>query len=158
MKGAAIVNEASSWNWSDLRTSDPDGAKAFYGAVFGWESVEFDVGPGTATMWRAPGYGDFLESTVDPEIRKRQEDGGAPPGFEDAIGWLVPLERSTTPAAPPHWHVTFAVADADATATRAVELGGEVLAPPTDMPWVRIALLRDPQGAVFTISRFQPPQ
>lgn len=158
MIGARIVNQPGTWNWSDLRTSDPEGAKAFYGAVFGWKALEFDVGPGTATMWRRPGYGDFLEASVDPEIRKRQEGGGAPPGFEDAIGWLVPLEQSTTPDAGPHWHVTFAVDDADAVAARAEQLGGAVVSPPADMPWVRVAALRDPQGAVFTVSRFQPPQ
>lgn len=158
MIGAKLVNEPGSWNWSDLRTNDPEGAKAFYGTVFGWEAVELDVGTGSATLLRAPGYGDFLERTVDPEIRKRQEGGGAPPGFEDAIGWLVPLERSTTPDAAPHWHVTFAVDDADAVAARAAELGGEVVSEPTDMPWVRISVLRDPQGAAFTISRFQPPR
>ncbi len=158
MIGARVVNEPGSWNWSDLRTNDPEGARAFYGAVFGWEAVELDVGPGIATMWQRPGYGDFLESTVDPEIRRRQEGGGAPPGFEDAIGWLVPLEQSTTPDAAPHWHVTFAVDDADATAERAQRLGGEVVSPPADLPWVRLATLRDPQGAVFTVSRFQPPQ
>ncbi|HEY1853794.1 MAG TPA: VOC family protein [Solirubrobacterales bacterium] len=158
MIGARVVNEPSSWNWSDLRSDDPEAATAFYGAVFGWQAVELDVGPGTATLLQMPGYGDFLERTVDPEIRKRQEGGGAPPGFEDAIGWLVPLERSSTPDAAPHWHVTFAVDDADATAARAAKLGGEVVSSPTDMPWVRIAVLRDPQGATFTISKFQPPQ
>lgn len=158
MIGARVVNEPGSWNWSDLRTSDPERAKEFYGSVFGWEAAEIEAGPGTATLWRAPGYGDFLERTVDPEIRKRQEEVGAPPGFEDAIGWLVPVEQSTTPDAAPHWHVTFAVDDADATAARAAELGGAVAVPPTDMPWVRIAVLRDPQGAVFTVSKLQPPQ
>ena len=157
MIGAKIVNEPGSWNWSDLRTSDPEGAKSFYGEVFGWETLEIDAGAGTATMWRAPGYGDFLEQTVDPEIRKRQQEVGAPAGFEDAIGWLVPLADSTTPDAAPHWHVTFAVKDADATAARAAELGGAVVAAPADLPWVRLAVLHDPQGAVFTISAFRPP-
>lgn len=157
MQGARIVNEAGSWNWSDLRTSDPEGAKAFYGSVFGWEATTIDAGPGTATLWRAPGYADFLEATVDPEIRKRQAEVGAPPGFEDAIGWLVPVDSSTTPDAAPHWHVTFAVADAEASAARAAELGGEVAVPPTEMPWVKLAVLRDPQGAAFTVSQFQPP-
>jgi uncharacterized protein len=156
--GARVVNEPGGWNWSDLRTNDPEGAKEFYGAVFGWKAVEFDIGPGTATLLQVPGYGDFLERTVDPEIRKRQEGASAPPGFEDAIGWLVPLEQSTTPEAAPHWHVTFAVDDADAAAAHAAELGGEVASPPADMPWVRIAVLRDPQGAAFTVSKFQPPQ
>lgn len=158
MKGAGIVNEPGTWNWSDLRTTDAEGAKAFYGAVFGWETTAVDVGVGTATMWRAPGYGDFLERTVDPDIRKRQEEVGAPPGFEDAIGWLVTIGEGTPPGEAPRWHVTFAVEDADASADRGAELGGEVTLPPTDLPWVRIANLRDPQGAEFTVSQFQPPE
>ena len=61
-----------------------------------------------------------------------------------------------TPDEPPHWGVTFAVDDADAIAARASELGGEVLVPPFDAPWVRMAIIRDPQGAVFTASKFVP--
>jgi predicted enzyme related to lactoylglutathione lyase len=57
---------------------------------------------------------------------------------------------------PPHWDVTFAVADADATAERAIELGGRVLAPPFDAPWVRMTVIADPQGATFTASKFVP--
>jgi predicted enzyme related to lactoylglutathione lyase len=53
--------------------------------------------------------------------------------------------------------VTFAVDDADAAAERATELGGEVLVPPMDAPWVRMTVLRDPQGATFTASKFVPP-
>jgi hypothetical protein len=49
------------------------------------------------------------------------------------------------------------VADADAIAERATELGGTVLVPPMDAPWVRMTVIRDPQGAVFTASRFTPP-
>ena len=159
MKGAELVNDArGAWNWSDLRTTDPEGANAFYGAVFGWETLAIDVGVGTATMWRVPGYGDFLERTVDPEIRKRHQEVGAPPGFEDSIGWLVTIGQGTPADETPRWHVTFAVEDADAIAARAAELGGEVTSPPTDMPWVRNATLRDPQGAAFTISKFVPPQ
>ena len=59
--------------------------------------------------------------------------------------------------APAQWGVTFAVDDADATAERATELGGEVLVPPLDAPWVRMTVLRDPQGATFTASKFVPP-
>jgi predicted enzyme related to lactoylglutathione lyase len=33
--------------------------------------------------------------------------------------------------------VTFAVDDADATAARATELGGQVIVPPFDAPWLR---------------------
>jgi predicted enzyme related to lactoylglutathione lyase len=157
-KGAQLVNEPGTWNWSDLYTVDLDAAKSFYGAVFGWESQVLDLGNGGPTMWRVPGYGDFLEKGADPEIRSRQADVQAPPGFEDAIGWLNPSEHAPDGDSQPHWHVTFSVADADATADRAAELGGEVISPPTDVPYVRIATLRDPQGAAFSIGKFQPPE
>jgi len=52
--------------------------------------------------------------------------------------------------------VTFAVADADATAARAAELGARVLVPPFDGPWVRMTVISDPQGATFTASKFVP--
>lgn len=57
---------------------------------------------------------------------------------------------------PPHGSVTFAVDDTDAVVDRAVELGGTVMAPPVDAGVVRFAALRDPQGAVFSVSRYQP--
>ena len=53
---------------------------------------------------------------------------------------------------PPHWSVNFAVRDADATAKRAVALGGSVLMAPADTPGFRSAVIRDPQGAVVAVS------
>jgi len=41
---------------------------------------------------------------------------------------------------------------------RAAELGGEVVVPPFDVPPVRLAVLSDPQGAVFTVSKFSMPE
>jgi hypothetical protein len=52
--------------------------------------------------------------------------------------------------------VTFAVEDADATASRAEELGGTVVVPPFDAPWVRMTVLTDPHGATFTACKFVP--
>ena len=57
---------------------------------------------------------------------------------------------------PAHWSVTFAVDDADATADRAAALGGQVVVPPFDAPWVRMTVITDPQGATFTASKFVP--
>jgi uncharacterized protein len=145
--GAQVVNEAGSWNFSDLHTDRPE-AVGFYAELFGW-SIE-DLG--FATMVRRPGYGDHLEATVDPGIRARQEGIVAPPRFEDAIGWVAALE----PGSNPHWHVTFAVADRDATVAAAPALGAEVLAS-EDTLWTRTGLIRDPQGAIFTASQFTPP-
>jgi predicted enzyme related to lactoylglutathione lyase len=147
-KGAEAVNEAGSWNWSDLVTPDPEGAKTFYGAVFGLQAQTVDFGFGESTMWRLPGYGDFL-ARFDPDIKARQSGAGAPPGFEDAIGWMSTGDEA-------RWAVTFSVADADAVAGKAVAHGGEVLVPPFDAGPVRSTTIRDPQGAVFTAHVYNP--
>jgi uncharacterized protein len=150
-RGAQVVNEHGTWNWSNLNTSDPEGAIAFYGAVFGWEAQTLDFGAGESIMWRMPGYGDFLAG-AEPGIRERQADVGAPPGFEDAIAWIQPIDDGM----PANWSVTFHVRDTDETARRAAALGGDVLVEPFDLWVVRSAVLRDPDGAVFTVNTFTP--
>jgi hypothetical protein len=151
-KGARIVNEPGSLNFNSLNTRDAEGAKSFYGSVFGWDTLR--VGGGVE-MWRLAGYGDFLAQS-DPELRQRQADSGAAPeGFADVVATLNPI-ADDQPEASPHWSVTFAVDDADATARRAAELGGRVEVPPFDAPWVRMTVITDPQGAMFTASKFTP--
>ena len=147
-RGAAVVNEPGSLNFNHLNTRDTEGAREFYGAVFGWELL--DAG-GAGPMWALPAYGDFLEQR-SPGLRERIADMGAPPRFEEVVAGFLPL----TDDQPPHWSVTFAVDDADAIASRAAELGGRVVVPPFDGPWVRMAVLADPAGATFTASRFAP--
>jgi uncharacterized protein len=155
-KGAQLVNEPGTWNFSELNTRDPEGAKAFYGTVFGWEAETLDYGDGQTTMWRLPGYGDFLERR-DPDLRRRMAADGAPEGFEDAVAWLIPMTSDQYPDdVPPHWNVTFAVDDADAVADRAAKLGGQVRVPPFDAPFVRMTVVSDPQGAAFTASKYVP--
>jgi hypothetical protein len=146
--GAQAVNTPGAWNFSDLHAADLAASAAFYSEVFGWAVDDL----GFAMMIRLPGYGDHLEATSDPQIRTRQAGVAAPPGFADAIGWLAPVSADE----PPHWHVSFTVADRDATATAAERLGGTVLAR-TESDWTRDALIRDPQGGVFTTSQFTPP-
>jgi uncharacterized protein len=150
-KGARIVNEPGSLNFNSLNTRMADAAKSFYGSVFGWETLAL---PGGAQMWRRPGYGDFLAQS-DPELRERMAKSGAPDGFADVAAALTPI-ADDQPEVPAHWSVTFGVADADATAQRAAELGGEVVVAPFDAPWVRMTVIRDPQGATFTASKFVP--
>ncbi|WP_433160831.1 VOC family protein [Kribbella sp. CA-247076] len=75
------------------------------------------------------------------------------------VGSVIPIAGDQS-GTPPHWGVTFASADPDATAAKAVELGGRVLVPPFDAPWstdtytIRITVIADPQGATFTASQF----
>jgi predicted enzyme related to lactoylglutathione lyase len=150
-KGAQIVNEHGSLNFNQLNTRDVGGAKSFYGSVFGWQALELEGG---FVMWTSPGYGDYLERD-NPELRKQMAEVGAPEGFEDVVASLVPI-ADDQPDVPPHWGVTFAVDDADATADKATELGGKVVVPPFDAPWVRTTVIADPQGATFTASKFVP--
>ena len=75
-------------------------------------------------------------------LRRRRRPAGADRGGDDDT--------------PPHWNVTFATDDVEATAALATELGAEVLVGPVDAPWVRMAVIRDPQGATFIASQFVP--
>jgi hypothetical protein len=149
-RGAAVVNEPGALNFNNLHVRDLDAARAFYGAVFGWETIE--IGPGLG--WALPGYGDFLERRT-PGMRESMAAMGAPDRFEDVVASLaeIPSDQPDTPA---HWSVTFGADDADRVAARAVELGGRVDVPPFSAPWVRTTVITDPQGATFTASRFAP--
>jgi len=146
-RGATIVNEPGSVNFNGLNTRDPEAAKAFYGAVLGWEALPMG-------MWALRPYGDHLEA-LNPGTRARTREVGGPERFEEVVAALseIPGDQPDTPA---HWDVTFGVADADAIAERAAELGGTVVVPPFDAPWIRGTVIRDPQGATFKANQFVP--
>jgi predicted enzyme related to lactoylglutathione lyase len=151
LNGARVVNEAGALNFNGLNTRDVDAAKAFYGAVFGWRTLAL---PGGAEMWTLPGYGDHLE-LGSPGLRAMIAQLGAPAEFADVVASINPLPADQ-PDPPAHWSVTFGTDDADATAAKATELGGTVLVPPFDAPWVRMTVIADPQGATFIASKFVP--
>jgi len=149
-KGAQVVNDHGSLNFNGLHTGDPEAAKAFYGSVFGWETLAL---PGGFEMWALPGYGDHLERDT-PGLREMMAEAGAPEGFENVVASIAPIAEGEPEV--PGWDVTFAVDDADAIAAKAVALGGRVLAPPFDAPWVRMTVIADPQGAMFIASKYVP--
>ena len=150
-RGAPIVNEAGSLNFNNLNTHDAKAAKPFYAEVFGWGSMQMGGG---AEAWTLPGYGDHLE-LLNPGTRERMGAMGAPGGFIDVVATIAPLPDGHGDV-PAHWGVTFATDDADATADKAFALGGKILAPPFDAPWVRMTIIEDPQGATFIASQFVP--
>jgi predicted enzyme related to lactoylglutathione lyase len=150
-RGAAVVNEPGSLNFNNLHTRDIEGARDFYGAVFGWEVL--DPG-GAGTMWALPAYGDFLERRT-PGMRANMVEMGAPARFQEVLATLGPI-TDEEPGVASHWGVTFAVDDADDIATRAAALGGQVTVAPFDAPWVRMTAITDPQGAPFIASKFVP--
>jgi predicted enzyme related to lactoylglutathione lyase len=149
-RGAQIVNEPVSLTFNGLATRDLESAKAFYGAIFGWSTLDL----GGAQMWTLPGYGDYLERD-NPGLRERVAEAGGPAGFEDAVASINPISDDE-PDTPPHWSVTFSIDDPEAIAAKAAELGGRVIAEPFDAPWSRLTVIADPQGATFIGSKFAP--
>jgi uncharacterized protein len=95
--------------------------------VFGWETESF----GPVTLFRLPGF-----------------VGGEPqqPVARDVVAVMMPGDAAA-------WTPGFWVHDVDAAATRAGELGGSVVMPPADDGVGRSAVLADPAGAVFTVSK-----
>lgn len=74
-----------------------EGAKSFYGSVFGWQTIPLDGG---GEMWTLPGFGDFLERE-NPDLRKQMAEADAPAGFEDVVGAITPI-ADDQPETPPH--------------------------------------------------------
>jgi len=113
--------------WADLATTDPDGAKTFYAAFFGWGSEDNDMGEaGVYTLLRLNG--------------------------QEVAGLMTLCEEEKKQGIPPHWNAYVAVDSCDETVRRASELGGTVLAEPFDIPDAgRMAVIRDPQGAVLAL-------
>jgi hypothetical protein len=148
-RGARIVNEPGSLNFNVLNTRDREAAKRFYGAVFGWTTLDL----GSGEFWTMRTYGDYLE-TLTPGTRERTAELGAA-GFEEVVAAITPItgDAADTPA---HWSVTFSTDNADATAAKAADLGGTVLVDPVDAPYSRLTVLRDPQGATFSATAFVP--
>ena len=124
------MNEAGSFVWNELMTPDVEGAKAFYGKLFGWEGQ-------TMTM-PGPDGAEYTGFMLD----------GAPVG-----GALSP----PAPSIPPHWMPYVRVEDVDAAEAMAVEAGGQVCKAAFDVPSVgRISVLQDPAGAVFAVIAPEP--
>ena len=76
-RGATVVNEPGSLNFNGLHSRDEEGAKAFYGAVFGWELLPMG-------MWALPAYGDHLEA-LNPGTKERTREMGGPTRFEEVV-------------------------------------------------------------------------
>jgi uncharacterized protein len=110
--------------WADVVTPDPDGARAFYQAVFGWQ---YRSG--------GPGSGGYTMALVD----------GRP------VAGLTPPPPGTD-AAPATWNVYLSSADIDATAARASRGGAKIVMGPLDIPGSgRMLAAVDPTGAAFGV-------
>lgn len=124
-QGIAVMGENNSYCWADLITGDRIKAKQFYENLFGWKIF--------------PGEGKDDSSYLHITAGDKGIAGIQP-------GSMV------KPGVPAHWTPYFMVADADAISTKTQELGGKVYAGPMNVDKsLRIAVLADPQGAVFSL-------
>jgi uncharacterized protein len=120
--GATLVNTPGAMTWNDLVTPDPDGAAAFYGALFGWTTEEM------------PDSGGYRV------IRNGERNNGG----------IVTLDPDRMGAdTPPSWMPYFGHEDVERLAGEVGGLGGQVFSGPMRMPQGTIAVLSDPQHAVF---------
>jgi predicted enzyme related to lactoylglutathione lyase len=130
--GADVVNEPGSLCWNEVLTRNEESCREFYPAVFGWSAgkAQFDGAPDSYVVWELDGK---------------------------PVGGMMQMTDEWFPAeVPTHWSVCFAVADCDATASKAREHGGTVTQEPMDMPIGRFANLIDPQGASFSVMQMTP--
>ncbi|MQA85566.1 MAG: VOC family protein [Streptosporangiales bacterium] len=129
-KGLDAVTVPNSLCWTELYTTDPAAAKAFYHSVLGWDYEDVPMG-------------GFSYTVVSPS-------GG---GQDASHGGIMGLsEEMLAGGMTPRWQPYFEVADCDAVVAKASELGGSAPMPPEDVEGVgRLALLIDPFGAPFAL-------
>lgn len=120
--GERTSHPPGTFSWTDLSTADPEGAKSFYGGLFGWEAEDLPLPDGGVyTMLRLDG--------------------------KNAAAVSAAREGQMTA-----WLSYITVDDVDAVAARVGELGGTLHAEPFDvLEASRMAVVQDPTGAVFAL-------
>ncbi len=119
--GATLVNEPGTLIWNELLTDDGEAATTFYAGVVGLSTDVTDMGGRPYTLLKVGD--DMVGGTMPP-----------------------PME-----GIPNHWHVYFAVEDINSAEAKALQLGGAVLVAPFETPIGWMAVVGDPQGAMFSL-------
>jgi predicted enzyme related to lactoylglutathione lyase len=122
--GIGIAHVAGTLCWADLSTPDAKRASDFYSALFGWQ---------------------IMADEKDKSGYLHIKNG------EHFIGGIPPAAHRP-PGVPPHWLAYFWVDDVDASAAKAKQMGANLYVAPMTIENVgRMAVIADPQGAVFAI-------
>jgi uncharacterized protein len=119
--GATLVNAPGALVWNELGSPDLDASSAFYSGLFGWTIAPFEGSPEP-----------YLS------IKNGEANNGG-------------MRVLTPPGVPPYWLVYFGVEDLDSALAKLDELGGTKHAGPIDIQMAKIAIVADPQGAVFAL-------
>lgn len=121
--GAGRVNEAGFLCWNELTVPDFAAVERFYSDLFEWRVVRVPTPDGAPTI----------------------------AGIANRAGWRNGNMRGV-PDRPAAWTPYFAVESCAEAAARAAGMGGRILFGPVDLPSGRMAVLADPQGAVFGLA------
>ena len=119
--GAALVNAPGALVWNELSSPDLEASSAFYSDLFGWSVAPFEGSP-------------------EPYLSIKNGEANN--------GGIRPLP---SPGPPPNWLVYFGVEDLDSALAKVEELGGTKHAGPIDIQIAKIAVVGDPQGAIFAL-------
>jgi hypothetical protein len=124
MIGMSIYNEPGTVVWNEHISREPDRAREFYAAVFGYT---FAPVPGNVSYW-----------TLTPP-----HGSGSVGGLGDWQGVGGDL--------PAHWMTYFLVENVDDVVATAEGAGGTTAQPAFDSPFGRMAVLADATGAAFSV-------
>ena len=117
-------------SWVDLTVPDCEGVRAFYERVVGWTPHPVDM----------EGYSDYCMM---------------PPGADRPAAGICHA-RGVNADIPPHWLIYITVRDVDASVQACRTLGGTVIREPGDMGGAKVAIIRDPAGAICAL--YEPPK
>ena len=130
-----MTEDRGAFIWYELMTDDPAGAREFYRAVVGWEIEAEGQAMPTGTTYRMIQRADGGMAGGLLEISADMKANGARPG------WLGYIHHP----------------DVDGAVAAVKDAGGAVHMPAVDLPVGRIAMVSDPQGAVFYLMNPTPP-
>ncbi|MFJ9776979.1 VOC family protein [Kitasatospora sp. NPDC101157] len=121
--GAGVVNEPGALVWNELNTADTGAAGRFYQPALGLRP---------ATIQGMDGYYSLNVG-------------------DRTVGGMQGIPKYLDPGTPSHWMPYFSVDDTDSVVDAVVKRNGTVIQPPFDMQSGRMAVVKDPQGAVFAV-------
>ena len=123
--GAQLVDEAGAMTWFEVATRDAPKARDFYCRVFGLEPKKLE------------GAGEMEYYTLHKGPK--------------TVGGVMQMTKDWPQTIPPYWATYFAVSDTDAACKQITQLGGSIMQPAFETPYGRMAVVKDPTGAVFSI-------
>ena len=110
--------------WRDLTVENAPGLRDFYTAVVGWSVEEASMGD----------YSDYVMKDANGK----------------AVGGVCHA-RGTNADLPPQWLVYVVVENLEKSLGETMKRGGDVVAPPRGLMGGKMAVVKDPAGAVIAL-------